>query len=212
MIAGPALKPRTRAPRVHGGRRPEMLAKVEQHIYERIPHLTRRREWPRVISRAPDRAPPVSRPVDGACRAPGQPLHPAAEALARRRLDDEVQVVRLHRKVQHAKAWQLRARNRHEQRRESRQGSKRRQAGVRSEGDVNRMPWVERRSRRVRDFAPLPRGLASGTPPAAAPGPRGRKRQLSLRAPCHLESAVFSTHMCEWLRIRVRSFARAVAS
>jgi hypothetical protein len=49
---------------------------------------------------------------------PARPLEPAAQALARRRFDDEMQVIGLRRKVDHAEAPTIGRRDRGADRRE----------------------------------------------------------------------------------------------
>jgi hypothetical protein len=81
----------------------EVFAKIEEHVDERRPHLTRGPQVKGVVAVAPYPAFPVARAVEGARATNGQPLGAPGQGEGPVRLDDEVDVVGLHREVEHAK-------------------------------------------------------------------------------------------------------------
>jgi hypothetical protein len=84
-----------------------VLACIEQHIGERAPHLARRAQDPQVIAAVEHRARESERAL-GRARHPGRDrLHPTPEGLLAGALDEQVQVVALHRVVHDAEATAL---------------------------------------------------------------------------------------------------------
>lgn len=100
--ACPAVEPRSRAARIDRGCRAQVLAKVQQHVDQRVADLARGRESARVIPPAPYAAAAAERPVDGASGAGREALKAPDQRLTRGGFDDEVDVVRLYRKLDRA--------------------------------------------------------------------------------------------------------------
>jgi hypothetical protein len=102
---------RTRAARIDARGRAEVLAEVQQHVDHARPHLPRRRQRAGVIPVADDFASAAEGAVDRERQPDGQPMHAAARAARLIPLDDEVPVVLLDRKMDHAKAIDRRPRD-----------------------------------------------------------------------------------------------------
>jgi hypothetical protein len=107
----PPRKVRTRAPRIDARGGAEVFAEIEQHINHARPHLPRRRQRSRVIPSADDFPSAAEGAVDSERQPNGEPVHTAAGAARLIPLDDEVAVVLLDRKMDHAKAIDRRARD-----------------------------------------------------------------------------------------------------
>jgi hypothetical protein len=76
-----------------------VLASVHQHVRKRVPYLTGRRKRARVISIGKDRAFSAELPIHRASQPNRKALNPAGKRATPLRLDDQVQVIALHRKV-----------------------------------------------------------------------------------------------------------------
>jgi len=81
-----------------------MFAEVEKHVDEAGPHLSRRGERSGVIPVPHNPSLAAQRPVDGQRQSDREAVHAAAGPAWLVPLDDEVPVVLLDRKVDHAKA------------------------------------------------------------------------------------------------------------
>jgi hypothetical protein len=81
-----------------------VLAEIQEHVDQSQPHLARRSERVSVIALGPDRAVTCETAVDGAGATDAEARQAAREIVAGVGLDDEVQVVRLNRKVNEAEA------------------------------------------------------------------------------------------------------------
>jgi hypothetical protein len=86
-----------------------MLSEVEQDVNKGVAELTRGSEGPGMIAAAPDVTVATPGAVEGARGAPGQALETATEALARRCFHDEMKVIGLGGKMDHAKVPTVRA-------------------------------------------------------------------------------------------------------
>jgi hypothetical protein len=99
----PAVEPRTGAARVDARAGAEVLAKVEEHVDQRVPHFAGRMEGVGVIAVDPDWAAAVDGAIDGAGTADGETLHTADQCRGTLRFHDEVQVIGLHGELGQAK-------------------------------------------------------------------------------------------------------------
>jgi hypothetical protein len=81
-----------------------MLSKVQQHVGETKAHLARRRERPGVVASAPYRAGAMGGPVHRQRAADRESVQTASQSAVRIGLDDQVQVVRLHRELNDPKS------------------------------------------------------------------------------------------------------------
>ncbi|HXU04910.1 MAG TPA: hypothetical protein VN903_28305 [Polyangia bacterium] len=98
----PARKMRTRASRIDTRRRAKVLSKIEQHVDHARPHLARRSQRTDVVAIADDLSFAAEDAVDGQSQTDGEPVHASARAACLVPLDDEVPMVLLDRKVNHA--------------------------------------------------------------------------------------------------------------
>src|SRR5262245_13752843 len=108
----PAVEARPRRIGIRPGREPgAVLARVQEDVGERVAHLARRLEATGVIAIGEDLPGAAPELVQGAGDARGEPVHGAREGALARRLDDQVQMVRLHAVLDHAEGLALRARH-----------------------------------------------------------------------------------------------------
>ena len=118
-LQGGALPPvemRTRASRVDARGRAKVLSKVEQDVDHAPSHLPRRRERPDVVAIADNLSFAAERAVHGQRQANGEPVDPPAGAARLVPFDDEVAVVLLNRKVDHAESVERGPRDRRAER------------------------------------------------------------------------------------------------
>jgi hypothetical protein len=76
-----------------------LAAMVVEDVHERATHLEWRAQNARVVAIGEDRAPPLKSSIQPAREAYGEPLQRARKRALPVRLDDEMQMVRLHRKL-----------------------------------------------------------------------------------------------------------------
>ncbi len=152
---------------------------VQEHVDHPAPHLARGRERPGVVTIRPDCPPPVRAAVDGPRAANGEPLHAAGETQGLVRLDDQVHVIELNGKINHAEAAVAGGGQRGAQLEKDAWGSQRWDAGPTTERDVNRMSGVVGNAPAVRHARARPHRLAAGAATTTAPAGRLRKRELT---------------------------------
>jgi hypothetical protein len=80
-----------------------VLAEIEKDVGEPAPDLARGAERVGMIALLPHCPAPAQRMVNGPCTADREPLNAAGERAGVVRLDDQVNVVRLHRELDDAK-------------------------------------------------------------------------------------------------------------
>jgi hypothetical protein len=97
----PTIEPAPRAPRIDPRPGTQMLAKIEQDMDQPRAHLPRRPQPVRVVAMIADRPPPPQLAVHPPGTPDHRPPHPADERHVHVRLDDQVNVIRLHRGVNH---------------------------------------------------------------------------------------------------------------
>jgi hypothetical protein len=73
----------------------EMLAKVLQHVHERVPDLARSAEHVRMVAPVPDAPSPPQQPIDRSRHADGEPLYAAREPRRLVRFDQQVEMIGL---------------------------------------------------------------------------------------------------------------------
>src|SRR4029453_2679808 len=101
----PAIEPPPRARLIephrwrHAKALPPVLPNVEQHVRQRAPHLPRRPQYPQVVAVGEDPASPREDAIHAAREARGDRLHPAREIPRARRLDEQMEMIDLHRVV-----------------------------------------------------------------------------------------------------------------
>lgn len=181
----PTLEPRRGASRVDARRRAQVLPEVEQHVDQPSPSLRGRSKGVRMIAAVPDGAPAPDGPID-CLRAPhSQPLEPSHERERDVALDEEVDVIALHREVNDAERFFVRGRQRTLHERKHARRSQRRQASARPQSHMHRpsspvpRPRPMRRARtRRHQFPPRPHA-------PAAPAPDRRQLQLLGSLPRH---------------------------
>ena len=180
--APPSIEPRPRAPRVDPRRRAQMLSEVQQDVDEAAARLGGRAERVRMIATPPYRALPPQRSVDGLRAAHGQPLQPTNERDRFVSLDDEMDMVALHREVDDAKRGLLRGRERPPQEREDARRTERGKCLSRPQGDVNGPSRLMPRPRSVRRAGPCRDERPASAPAPPSPSPDRRQLQLPLPA------------------------------
>jgi hypothetical protein len=104
----PSVKPprgRAHIEVIHGtmARIRSVLTPVHQYIDQRIANFARRLQCARMVSLAPNRPTPIQCTVERPRKSHRQSSHSARQRRLVPRLDDHVDVVRLHRKLQDAK-------------------------------------------------------------------------------------------------------------
>lgn len=72
-----------------------MVARVQEHVAERVPHFARRPEETHVVAIGKDAAGVLSHSVDGKGKPRADCLHAATDGFAILRFDDQVSVVAL---------------------------------------------------------------------------------------------------------------------
>ena len=137
----------------------------------------------------PDASAPPEHAVHGPCDADGQPLNPAREHANIHRLDEEMNVIPLHRELQNAQAAARRARQPAADGREELLGAERREPMASPQRHVYGMASVVRGSRAMRYAGLSTRRLATGAVALSAPRPRV-KLQLEGTLPHDLTEAV----------------------
>jgi len=101
----PAIEPAARRGRVDADWRecavafPPVLAGVQQHVGQRIPHLARRSKHPQVVPIGQHRPPSATGPVGGSGQPGADRFHPAGEIARARGFDEEMGVIALERVV-----------------------------------------------------------------------------------------------------------------
>jgi hypothetical protein len=119
-----------------------MVSRVEQHVAERIPYFTRRRESARVIAIRKDAAAPPDVSVQRASHTDREALNTAADRAA---LGQEVHVIRLHGEVHEAKPFAPLSPGERSTKRAHRDLlAQRRQSRDHSHRDVDRLPRRDR--------------------------------------------------------------------
>src|SRR5262245_40179744 len=171
LVLLPAVEARPRRIGIGPGREPgAVLARVQEDVGERVAHLARRLEPSRVVAVGEDLSRVAPELVQGAGEARGEPVHGARERVLARRLDDQVQVVRLHAVLDHAEGFVLRARlERACEDLVRLVAAQARQIFAQLERHERRMPRAEARALRVRHSGALALRLASRATPLAAP-------------------------------------------
>jgi hypothetical protein len=192
----PSRKPRTRAAGIDRRRAAEVLARIEQDVDEPETHLRRRSQRPRMVAVLPHRTAAAHRTVEGAGAANRQPLSATDQDQLRISLDDQVEVVRLHRKVCQSKGGAIRSREGTTERAKHRRRAERGQPWASPQGDMNGQTGVVpgargMRRRRARAARSAPRSRS-----ASSPGPRRGELHLrgSSASPDHDE---FSSVRCQ---------------
>src|SRR4051812_37052842 len=79
-----------------------MMSRVEEHISERVPRLPRRLQCPRVITIREHLPSPPELTIDRARDPHAHPLCSTSKRAPILRLDDEMDVITLHRELVHA--------------------------------------------------------------------------------------------------------------
>jgi hypothetical protein len=162
---------------------------VSQHVPHRPRGFEGRAQGVRVKSVGEDLPAAADELVEPARDPRGEPLHAAGEPLRIAGLDDQVQVVPLHRKMNEAKALALLAGG--EGSPDGAEGAAAAQIpNVRQDpqGYVRGMVRREGRAAAMRDASTFPGGLgASAFAPAS---PRGETQSELSGAGCHLDSAL----------------------
>ncbi len=90
----------------------EVLSEVEQHVDHARPHLPRRRQRTHVVTVADHLPLAAEDAVDGERQSDREPVHAASGTARLIALDDEVPVVLLDRKMDHAESIDRRPRDR----------------------------------------------------------------------------------------------------
>ncbi len=144
-----------------------------------------------MISSVPDLSGSTPETVQGARRARGEALQATNERFARRCFDDQVDVIGLHREVNHTKVVAVRAGKRQRERFEGGQRPKRGKLRPGADGHQNREARLVRGPRRVSLLRAKGRRLPSRAGSATSPGNGCWKPKLQLRTPCHLDWALF---------------------
>lgn len=127
-----------------------MLLEVQQHVGDTATGLRRAAQRVRMVAALPDPSGSSGRSIDGLGRAGSQPSQSAIERRGIVRLDDEMNVIALNRKMNDAKPEEHRRRDRSTERREDAHGAQRGDRRRRPHRDVNgvtrlvRRPWVMR--------------------------------------------------------------------
>jgi hypothetical protein len=99
-----AIEPARRGARVDADER-QVLARIREHVDQRVPHHAGRRECERVVAVRPQRTAAPERTIDAERAADREAAHAATERGGVACLDDEVHVVALHREVHDAEVW-----------------------------------------------------------------------------------------------------------
>src|SRR4051794_24216465 len=90
-----------RAPRIDACGGAEVLPEIEQHVDHARAHLSRRRQWSRVVPITDDLPLASQGAVDGECQSNREAVYATAGTACLITLDDEVGVVLLDREVNH---------------------------------------------------------------------------------------------------------------
>jgi hypothetical protein len=177
------VEPRRRRVRVDPAAfRWSMLARIEQHIDQPTARLAGRGQRVKVISIRPHRPPPPRHTIHRPGHPDGQPLGPRRQRPAVVRLDDQMQVVALHREVKQPKPRPARRRQRPPHRHRHPRPPHRRHPRPRPHRHVHRRPWVMRAPPPMSHPRPPPRSQLPPRPHALpSPGPG----ELESELPCH---------------------------
>ena len=162
-----------------------MLASVAQDIHERVPDLAWRPEIMAMVAVAPDAPAADQEAIQGARGPNAETPHARRERPCVMGLDDQVEMVPLHRKVHDAKVGTLRGPDGARDGVEETRCAEGRKIRARPQRDVNGVAIEVPRAGAVQDTRPRP-GLPAGAPAPTAPGIRHGQRELS-GAPGHLE-------------------------
>ena len=100
----PPIEPARRRIGIVPARARQMLAKIVEHVHERIANLTRRPQQPRVISIGPNASTPAAEAIDEAGNPDGEPAHTTLEPRRPVRFHQQVQMILLNAELQNAKA------------------------------------------------------------------------------------------------------------
>lgn len=147
-----------------------VLARVAQHVAQRVPHLAWRTQDAVLVAVDEDTAPAPPEPVQSAGHADREPLQAARQGGPAGAFDDQVQMIRLHAVVHQAKAAALAARNnRGSQRRVLLQAAQRREPRLHAHRHFHWKPGSERRASAVRHVRALAVRLGSRTLAPSAP-------------------------------------------
>ena len=187
-VIAEALEPKGGGTGVQSRRGPLMLARIHEDVDQGVAVFLGASQLMRVVAVAPHLPGTPQSPVDGLGNAHREPLGAGHQRSPRPRFHDQVQMVLLHRKLQHAKVPPT-CHDRIAHHREQILPPERRQPPRDPHGEVHRMRPHVRRTSPVCHAPPLwiP-GLPSRPLSSPSPGPRFRKRKLT-QTPCHLEKA-----------------------
>lgn len=152
-----------------------MLPAIVEHVRQGPPDFTRRSQDVLVKAVAEDPATTPPQLVERASQPHQQPAHPARESGAVGRLDDEVQVIGLHRELRQPESVPFTSRG---ERLQDGSMSARPPQGGQPSG-VYRMTGCMRRPRTVRHTRPITLRFAPGSSPPPSPTVPVRKRGLS---------------------------------
>lgn len=189
----PAVEPSPGRRRVDSRRRrecpaalPKMPPRIEEHVRDRVPDLTRRSQDVEVVSVGEYRAAPPEDSVHGTREARSDRLHSRRKILLARRLHDQVSVIGLERVVGDAEAPALaRGAQASLELPDESHVAQRRKAAPRLERDVARESGGEGRPSAARVPRVLPR-LSTSPGTAATPGRRVTESECELsRLSCH---------------------------
>jgi hypothetical protein len=104
---GPAVEKLGRRTRIDG-LGPAVLFVIEKNVHQRISHFARGFQCMSMIPIAPDAPSRSQEPIDVTGDADGKPFHPSRQAPSVIRLDEKVDVIRLHAEVDDANEPALR--------------------------------------------------------------------------------------------------------
>jgi hypothetical protein len=169
-----------------------MLAEIIQHVANRIPHGTRRRQIAREETIAPQLSAAKHQPIYGSRHAHREPLHPARQLRRTVGLDNQVKMVGLHGEVQNPKI-SPRAGCRGE--RATHGGENKltaQRAHERPQHHMHRMRLRMPLAHAMRHVAPTTRSLAPRSNTTTAPSPR--RRQLKLHG--HPQTTTRPSTLC----------------
>jgi hypothetical protein len=100
----PAVEPAGRRPRVEPTRARDVFPPVLEYVDERVSNLAWRRQSPGVMAIAPDHSVSAESAIHRPCNADRKSLESACERRGPVRLHQQVQMIRLHRELEDAKA------------------------------------------------------------------------------------------------------------
>ena len=177
----PALEARTRRASVERARRSfaathGVVPLVEEHVREGIPRLPRRAKSDAVIAIGEHAAAPLERAIELLREADAEPLHAAPERFLTLGLDDEVQMVALHRPLDQPHAEPVpRCREGAPHDLHAALRPQTRHVPPEPQRDVDRRPPVEPGPRRVPDPSTDPPILPLAPRSPATPTPSGER-------------------------------------